>query len=151
MHLSQRYVDPSFPGKLVIDPTHYAAVGKRSREGDLKLDQAFLRRFPDLGPLVDGIKLRMKGIATVHLRALLRMADAYGRDAFLAAARKAQEYHRSSAHAVKLILERDFPLPPDDLTPGTGIGPMLLGEVDEADLDEYAHLDHQPATENEHE
>lgn len=148
MHLTQQYLDPSVPGKLVIDPTHYAAVTKHSREGDLKLDQAFLRRFPDLGPLVDGLKARMKSIAVIHLRSLLRMADAYGRDVFLTAAKKAQEYRRYSAYAVKRILEREFPPPPETVSPGTGLGPILLGEVDEADLDEYAHLDRQPVTED---
>jgi hypothetical protein len=151
MYLTQRYADPAFPGKLVIDPTHYATVAKRSREGDLRLDQAFLKRFPELASLVDGLKASMKGIATIHLRSLLRMANAYGRDAFLTAAKKAQDHRRYSAYAVKRILEREFPPPPDIPTPGTGIGPMLLGEVDEADLDEYAHLDHQPVTEDNHE
>jgi hypothetical protein len=93
----------------------------------------------------------MKSITVVHLRSLLRMADAYGRDAFLSAAKKAQEHRRYSAYAVKRILEREFPPPPDVVSPGTGLGPILLGEVDEADLDEYAHLDRQPATENDHE
>lgn len=150
MHLSRRYVDPSFPGKLVIDPTHYASVKKRSREGDLRLDQAFLKRFPDLGPFVDGLKLRMKSLANIHLRTLLRLADVYGPDALLIAAKKAQECHRFTSYSVKQILEREFPLP-EDLS-HTGISATLVGEVEEGDIDEYAHLDRQPATkkENDH-
>ena len=150
MHMSRRYVDPAtYHGKLVIDPMHYAGLSKRPREneGQPRLDQAFLQRFPSLAPLVDGLKKKMKGIAGIHLRVLLRLAMAYGNDVFLIAASKAQEHKRFTAYAVKRILMREFPLPPEDLTPPCGgLGGILLGEVEEADLDEFAHLDRQPAT-----
>ena len=57
-----------------------------------RIDQAFLQRFPSLAGLVEGIALRMKTLAPVHLRALWRLADhLYGQEAFLRAARRAQD------------------------------------------------------------
>ncbi|EKD37493.1 MAG: transposase [uncultured bacterium] len=148
LHLSRRYVDPAtHPGKLVIDPMHYAGLKKRPTEGQPRLDQAFVQRFPELSSLIDGLKEKMKGIAGIHLGLLLRLAESYGSDIFLAAARKAQEYRRFSAYAVKRILEREYPEPPENLTaPCNGLGAIILGEVEEADLDEFAHLDRRPAT-----
>lgn len=150
MHLTRRYVDPTtHRGKLIIDPMHYAGLSRRPRnnEGQPRLDQAFQQRFPSLAPFVDGLKIVMKSISGIHLRALLRLAETYGNDSFLAAATKAQEHRRFDAYAVQRILERDFPLPPEDLTLScNGLGATLLGEVDEADLDEFAHLDRHPVT-----
>lgn len=150
LHLSRRYVNPAtHRGNLVIDATHYVGLKKRPRdhEGLLRLDQAFLRRFPSLALLVDGLKKKMKGIAWIHLNALIRLAETYGNDIFLGAAQKAQDHHLFNSSAVKRILERENPLPPEDLTPPcNGMGAILLGDVEEADLDEFAHLDRDPAT-----
>jgi len=150
MASSCRYVDRStFKGSLVIDPTHYAGLPRRPDKGRgaMRLDQAFVERFPDLAPFVDGLKLVMKGLAAVHLHHLLRLAEKYGLDVFMAAAMQAQEHHRFNAHAVRRILERDCPAQPENhITSLSGLGPTLLGEVEEAYLDEFAHLDQQLAT-----
>lgn len=150
MLTSCRYVDRStFRGTLVIDPTHYAGLPRRPDpgHGGKRLDQAFLRRFPGLAPFVDGLKGTMKGIAGIHLHQLLRLAETYGLEAFLTAATQAQMHRRFNAHAVRRILERDHPLPDENLEPPMGgLGPVLLGEVEEPDLDEFAHLDRQPIT-----
>jgi len=149
LHMSRRYVDPAkHPGKLVIDPTHYAGLPRRPKNGSsTRMDQAFIERFPILEPFVDGLKAAMKSIAPIHLRALLRLAETYGQEAFLAAATKAQDFRRFDAYAVKRILEQAHPLPPEDLSPPCGgVGPLILGEVEETDLDEFAHLDSLPAT-----
>jgi transposase len=135
------------PGRLVIDPSHYASLGRRPRREDARrLDQAFLKRFPTLGPLVDGLKQAMKAIAGIHLRALLRLAEAYGQEPFLAAATRAQEYRRFDAHVVRRILERECPLAPEDTPILDGLGPTLFGEVEEASLDDFAHLDRKKPT-----
>lgn len=149
LHLTRAYLDTSIdPRKLIIDTTHYAGLKRRPTDGGGKrLDQAFVIRFPTLSLLVDGLKMAMKSIAHIHLRHLLRLADAYGHIAFLAAATKAQIHKRFDAYAVKRILELEYPLPEEDLTPPCdGIGPLLLGDVEETDLDSYAHLDTLPAT-----
>jgi transposase len=150
---AQPYLDRTTqPGRLVIDPSHYANLPRRprNREDGRRLDQAFLRRFPTLGPLVDGLKTAMKTIVGIHLRALLRLAETYGQEAFLAAATKAQEYRRFDANVVRRILEQEHPLQPEDTSPILeGLGPTLLGEVEETTLDEFAHLDRKPTTDPE--
>jgi transposase len=146
---SRRYVAEADKGKLIIDPTHYASVPRRSRRGGgngERLDEAFLLRFPDLRPLVDGLKLRFKTLAPIHLRALLRLCDRFGQEAFVAAATRVQQYRRFDALAVERILEREHPLEPtgSEAPPLGGVGPAVLGEVEPGSLDGYGHLDEGP-------
>lgn len=144
---SRRYVADMDKGKLQIDPTHYASL-PRGRGGDHggggdRLDEAFVRRFPGLVPFVEGLKRRMKALAPIHLRALLRLSDRYGEEAFLAAAYRALEYRRFDAPAVARILEKNNPLEPlDPIPPLGGAGPAVLGEVPPPSLDGYGQLDH---------
>lgn len=150
LHLSRSFIDTSIdPRKLVIDSTHYAGLKRRPVDsGGKLLDQAFVERFPTLVSFVDGLKRAMKSIAGIHLRHLLRLAHTYGQTDFLAAATKAQMHKRFDSYAVKRILEAEHPIPPEDLTATCGgVGPLLLGEVEETDLDAYAHLDTIPASE----
>jgi hypothetical protein len=112
------------------------------------LEQAFVLRFPTLKPFVDGLQLRMNKLTHIHLRALLRLAESYGEQALLAAATRAQEYRRFDAWAVERILERHYPLLDDaPLAPLGGAGPIVLGEVEPGSLDDYSHLDGNPASE----
>jgi len=146
---SRRYVADADKGKLILDPTHYANLPRRppGSGGGQRLDEAFLRRFPTLAPLCDGLKRRMKTLWPIHLRALLRLCDRYGEDAFRAAATRAQEYHRYNARAVERILEQTQPLEPlDPIPPLGGVGPAVLGEVEPASLDGYAALDRTAPT-----
>jgi transposase len=145
---SRRYVADSDKGKLIIDPTHYANLPRRPRgaAGGERLDESFVQRFPTLQPFVEGLKLRFKTLTPIHLRALLRLADTYGEEAFVAAASSAQEYRRFDALAVRRILEHEHPTAAQDdpAAPLGGIGPVLLGEVEPASLDGYGHLDGDP-------
>ena len=144
---SRRYASEAQKGTLIIDPTHYAALPRRPKDQRSgRLDAAFVLRFPELSALVDGLTRRYKTLAPIQLRALLRLADAYGRDSFLAAAQKAQEYKRYDSRAVERILERDCPLPPaSELAPPLGgAGAAMLGEVDSPSLDGYRQLDTSP-------
>lgn len=148
---SRRYVAAEDKGKLQIDPTHYLGLphgprGGGSGEGGAggaALDQALLARFPTLAPLVEGITVRMKALAHIHLRALWRLAESHGQAHFLAAATRAQEYHRYDAQAVGRILERIDPLPAAPLPPVDAAtrARTALGEVDPGSLDQYSHLD----------
>jgi hypothetical protein len=143
---SRRYAGPEQKRKLILDPTHYAGLPRRplhttNRE---RLDESFLVRFPTLALLVDGLKLRMKTLAPIHLRALLRLASKYGQDPFVVAATRAQEFGRFDASAVQRILERACPEPPDEpIVPLTdaGVAAAAIGEVDSGCLDGFNHLD----------
>jgi transposase len=142
---SRRYVPDSEKGKLQIDETHYATLKRRPRgagTGGDRLDDAFIKRFPELAPLVDGLKWRMKTLAPVHVRRLLHLLDRYGEEAFLGAARRAQEHGRYDAVAVQRILESTHPLPEGDtIAPLNGLGPIAIGELEPGSLERYGHLD----------
>ncbi len=146
---SRRYVADADKGKLIIDPTHYAAIPRRPRHGGgsgERLDEAFVQRFPDLRPLADGLKLRFKTLAPIHFRALLRLVDRFGQEAFVSAATRVQQYRRFDALAVERILEREHPLDPavSEAPPLGGVGPAILGEVEPGSLDGYGHIDGGP-------
>jgi hypothetical protein len=146
--MSRAYVPDQQKGQLIIDQSHYATLASRGpgmgrADGGERIDEAFLRRFPDLLPLCDGLKLRMKTLAPIHLRALLRLCDRFGEAAFRAAADRAQRYRRFDAGAVQRILEQQAcPLPDADaIPPLSGHGPTALGEVEPPSFDTFDHLD----------
>jgi hypothetical protein len=139
---SRRYAPESDPRKLILDETPQATRKRRPRGDGKRLVDAFAQRFPELVPFLSGVQLRMKGLAPVHVRALLRLSERYGEDAFSQAVRRAQQYHRFDAHAVERILERHaVPLDDEPLAPLGGVGAVLLGDVETGSLDSYAHLD----------
>jgi transposase len=148
---SRIYVPDEQKGRLVIDETHYANLPRRGPgrglvDGGDRLDEAFLRRFPDLAPLVDGLRCRMKTLAPIHIRALLRLCDRFGEDAFRVAATRAQHFRRFDATAVERILDQQAePLPDiDAVSPLWGCGPTILGEIEAPSLDAFGDLDAQP-------
>ena len=146
---SRRYVADKDKGRLVIDKTHYANLPRRPSDhgAGQRLDEAFVKRFPELLPMVDGLKRRMKALTPIHLRRLLRLCDHYGQQAFLAAACKAQGFRRFDALAVERILEQAHPATAvqvsatEPVAPLSGHGPTTLGEVDCGSLDCFAVLD----------
>lgn len=140
---SRRYVGDAEKGKLITDPTHYASLKRapRAHSGG-RLDEAFVARFPELEPMITGLKRRMKGLAHVHVRALLRLAERFGEEAFHAAVVRAQSHRNYSARAVERILDTHaVELDPEpNVTPG-GAAAAALGDVEAGTLDVYAHLD----------
>jgi hypothetical protein len=146
---SRVYAGPEEKRKLILDPTHYAGLPRRPKGAHNleRLDEAFLRRFPTLTPFVDGLKLKMKTLAPVHLRKLLQLAVVYGQEAFIRAVTRAQAFRRFDARAVERILARDNPEPAGD-QPGPlgGNGATALGEVDHGSLSGYGHLDKDPVS-----
>lgn len=145
---SRRYAPENDPRKLIIDETCYATLPRgRARASGRRLDDTFLQRFPTLGPLASGLRLRMKALAPIHFRALLRLAERYDEATFLQAATRAQEFRRFDARAVERILESNGAIPLDEPPPLGGLGAVLLADVDSGSLDTYAALDSRPATE----
>lgn len=147
---SRRYAPQSDPRKLILDETAQATRQRRPRGDGKRLVDAFAKRFPALVPFLTGLQLRMKGLAPVHVRALLRLAESYGEEAFHQAVTRALGYRRFDAHAVGRILERHATLLDDEpLAPLGGVGAVLLGDVETGSLDSYAHLDTTPAHDEE--
>lgn len=145
---SRVYVPDSEKGKLVIDPTHYANLPRRRARSisSRRIDDAFVQRFPTLAPMIDGLRLRMKALAPIHIRALLRLADRFGQDELVRAVERTQSFRRFDAKAVEAILEQTATEIDDTLAPLGGIGPAVLGEVETGSLDAYRALDQSPAT-----
>jgi hypothetical protein len=147
---SHRYAESKDKGKLQIDPAHYALLPRQQPgSSGTRIDELFLKRFPQLAGLVEGIARRMKSLAPIHLRSLWRLADLYGEPAFLTAAHRVLDYHRFNAEAVRRILERDYPLP--EPSPVTPMSPSartlaLLSEVEPGSLDSFAPLDKADAS-----
>ncbi len=145
---TRRYVDERDKGKLQIDKSHYEGMPRRADHPALgpapRLEEAFLVRFPTLADLVVGLKVRMKRLAHIHLRALWRLCERFGEAAFVPAATRAQEHRAYSAHVVRRILEQsgeptiDEPIAPISASSRAA---ALLGDVDSGSLDDYAHLD----------
>jgi len=151
---SCRYIDKLVdPRRLVIDESCYANTPRRARDGGSgqRLDEIFVRRFPQLEKFVVGLKLKFSAMANIHVRDLLRLSSQYGEQAFLAAALKAQAKRRFLSSSVRRILEMDCPLPPEDYSmPLGGLGSVIVGDVDEANLDAaFGDLDKVPTTTNE--
>jgi transposase len=143
---ARAYVEDKDKGKLQLDSNQYATLPNRPPDSrSTRIDEVFLKRFPVLAPLVEGIIRRMKSLAHVHLRTLWRLADLYGEEAFLGAATRAQDFRRFNAEAVRRILEQAHPLPenPPEIVPLDAATRALtiLGEVDSGSLANYDHLD----------
>lgn len=146
VRFTARYLEPDDKRRLILDPTHYASLGRRapSRSAGSRFEDAFVARFPDLAPLACGLKARMKALAVIHLRELVRLAERFGEAAFLAAAKRTQDYRRYDAGAVRRILEREHPIAPGEVAIeplAYGTGPVVLGEVEPCSLDAYGPLD----------
>ncbi len=69
---------PEGKGKRVVDPAHYGAIRRPSGESLSELERRFLLIFPHGTDFLAGVKRRMKGLAVIHLRLLIRLADVYG-------------------------------------------------------------------------
>jgi transposase len=150
---SRHYVEPRDKGKLQLDSRHYAHLPlPGALPSGRRIQEAFLLRFPQLELLVTGLVERVKTLAPIHLKALWRLADRYGDEAFLAAGLRALEYRRFSASSIARILERAHPLP-EGQEPIAPVGAearvlTLLGEVDSGSLDGYADLDRTAPTDS---
>jgi hypothetical protein len=110
----------------------------------LRLEEAFLARFPTLADLVVGLKLRLKRLSHIHLRMLWRLAERYGDAAFVAAATRALEHRAFNAQAVRRILERAGAEPlPEAIAPLTPSAKTaaLLGDVEDDSIDDSMQSD----------
>ena len=140
---SRRYVEEHLKGRLQIDPSHYTTLPRPAGDGSgRRLDELFVRRFPSLQPFVEGITLRMKTLAPVHLGILWRLAATYGDEAFLRAVTHVQGYRRFSTQAVRRVLEHDHPHIADpEITPIPFDPRGRIEDVDGGSLQSYSDLE----------
>ena len=148
-----KYLDTTIsPAKLVINQLHQANIARKPRgnEGSWGQHKDFIRRFPELSELADGIKVRFKSLAPIHLNALVRLTGQYGDKAVIEAGRHAVLHKRFSADSIKSILEQHCPEKPEQLVlPLNGLGGVIVGDVEESDLEEFAVLDNYESEDEE--
>jgi transposase len=123
---------PDVPTRI-LPPADFSPVRNNPvTRGDQ--ETRFLSRFPAAAPFLEGLILRMKGLASVHLKRLECLVELYGEAVVAAAVDRAGLYRNFSAYAVERILQRDHPdvIPVPPLTPLTG-GPATLGTLDSID------------------
>jgi len=145
---SRAYVTPREKGRLVLDPAHYDGLPQQRRRrpgASQRLEEQVLERWPELEGFLGGLKRRVKGLVHVHLRQLLRLAEAYGDAALAEAAGRADAAGLHTAQAVERILTAHYE-ELEDLQPPLPLGAAarvatLLGDVESGSLDDYAHLD----------
>ncbi len=113
------------------------------------LEARFLAVFPAQRAFLDGLLLRMKGLATVHLRLLDRLVQSYGRERVTLAIERASRYRNWNGQAVSRILVAAHPdvMPEILFVPLRGDPAVLgaLGEIDTGALRDYT-LDTMPPT-----
>ncbi len=98
------------------------------------LEAAFLARFPDAQPFLDGLRQRMATLTPIHLRALQRLVSLYGDDAVHQALERASAYRNWSAYAVERILQRAHPSVVPEPAPGSlSARPEAFGALDDID------------------
>lgn len=146
--VAARHKVPDRPARLAADWGPPA-----SREASLSrtaLEAAFLARFPWAADFLDGLKLRMKGLAPIHLKRIERLVDLYGETNVGQAVGRARDYRNFSAEALRRILERAHPnVVPEPTPTALTAGPEALAALDDIDVatpGDYT-LDSMPPTE----
>jgi transposase len=92
-------------GMTVIDPAHYAGLRGHEPTTRVLVTQAFLQRFPDEQPFVDGVFAQHRPNGVAHLRAVLRLADLYPTGELRAALAAAHTYQSYSHAFVRGVVE----------------------------------------------
>ena len=82
---------------------------------------------------LDGLKLRMKSLAPIHLRRIQSLVDIYGTSRTTAAVSRAQSYRNYNALAVARILAMAHP----DVVPDPPHHPLSLGAAALDALDDF--------------
>jgi transposase len=143
---------PDFPGRLVIDQDHYAAIKRTPPRSHNRTDLRFLDRFPGAEPFLKGLKARMKALYGPHLREILLLIPLYGHRPVQQAIQHASGYGNFNAYAVRRILQDRFPLispdiPLDASVPENAFQPYI-DDVETGSFDDYRQYTDQPPTED---
>jgi len=92
-------------GLTVLVPEHYAGLRKQTPLTKVVLADAFLARFPDQQPFLDGLLAQYKLAPVGHLRAILELAAVYSEEAMRAAFARAITFNTYSHRFVRGLLE----------------------------------------------
>jgi hypothetical protein len=107
-------------GVTILNPEHYAGLRKQTPLTKVVLADAFLARFPDQRPFLDGLLAQYKLAPVGHLRAILELAAVYSEDALRAVFATAVTFNTYSHRFVRGLLE---------LGPVPGADPSRLAVV----------------------
>jgi len=146
--IAARHRIPDVPMRLPADWGPPPAPGE-AKLARTALETRFLAVFPQAADFLEGLLLRMKGLASVHLRQIERLHHVYGRANVERALERAIRYRNWSAAAISRILEKAHPdvIPEMPATPLRG-DPAILGALDDIEsgtLSDYT-LDSMPPT-----
>jgi len=132
---------PDVPTRILPPPDFHPDRKDPVKRGDL--ETRFLSRFPKAAAFLEGLILRMKGLASLHLKRLACLVELYGEAAVAGAVDRAGHYRNFSAYAVERILQRDHPdvIPFPPLSPLTS-GPAALGTLDSIDSGALSESDY---------
>jgi hypothetical protein len=100
-------------GATTLIPEHYAGLRQQTPLTKAVLADAFLARFPDQRPFLDGLLAQYKLAPVGHLRAILELAAVYSGEAMRAAFATAVTFNTYSHRFVRGLLERG-PVPTAD-------------------------------------
>lgn len=92
-------------GLTVLVPEHYAGVRQQTPQTKVVLADAFLARFPDQRPFLDGLLAHYKLAPVGHLRAILELAAIYAPEAMRSAFATAITFNTYSHRFVRGLLE----------------------------------------------
>jgi transposase len=146
--VAARHRVPDTPMRLPSDGGPPPVPGKAPLARSA-LEARFLAVFPQAERFLEGIVVRMRGLASVHLRQIERLVYVYGPGKVAPALERAIHYRNWSAQAVARILEAAHPDVIPELSIPTFRGdPAILGALDDIEsgsLSDYT-LDSMPPT-----
>jgi len=109
--------------------------GKKPALSRPEMENRFLAKFPEADPFLQGLKIRMKSFAPVHLAKIDRLSCHYTLEDIAIAIKRAMDYRNYSSQVIERILQK---LRPDICTdilqmPVEG-NPAALGALDDVEI-----------------
>ena len=144
------HTKPDVPGGMILNKEHKSPAERNIDGSPSERDRRFLARFPQGDKFLAGLKQRMKGLYTIHLRQVLRLAGIYGDDATVQAMARAEEYGNFNAHALRRILQERFPLLAEQVPSiGTTGGMLIQPEIDDVETGSFEEYEAYSGDESE--
>lgn len=145
----REYKAPGDPRRLIIDERHYDSLpqSKGRRKGKTrKLEEHFLRRWPELGDFLKGLRLHMKSLTHVSLGKILSFAERYADRRVEEAMGRAHKAGLHTAEAVgRLLAAEGLPQVEPPISPLGRQAQIesLLEDEGQPDFGHYGYLDRE--------